>query len=113
MKEKEILVITGVLVCKKGMEDEFSRKVMAYERTVRRHKGLLMHSINQNIYEPTKFIYYEYWDTEENQKIHQQSEEIKVWVPVRDQYITERRIEKWKILQRIITPSFNAIEWEE
>ncbi len=114
MKEQDVVVITGKLVVRPGTEEEFIEKVKAYERSCRDHKGLLMHSIMQSFDEPNVFNYHEYWDSLENQRKHaEESPEKLAWVPIRDCYITERKIERWHILQRIVTERIHEIEWVE
>jgi len=77
------------LKAKAGMEEKVKQELSKLLAPTRLERGSINYDMHQSKDDPSLFLFYENWESEEDLKIHFESSHIKSWLKLADELLAE------------------------
>ena len=93
-----MVIVTSIMRVRKEDEQIFREKLQTFMEKIKHHRGLILHTLQQDRNDPCRFMFIEEFLNQECYDEHGRQPEMKEWAPIRDSYVIERHLFYWNSL---------------
>jgi len=93
----ETITVVALLVAKPGQEERVAKELQALLAPTRAEKGCIHYDMHRALDDPTRFLFYENWQSEADLQAHLASPHIEAWFELSKELLAQPiEITRWK-----------------